>query len=239
MACPEQVKERIKHFVSRDAMNIDGLGEAIITQLLEQRLISTPADLYSLNPEDLLPLDGFGPKAASNLLSSLETSKTCGLATFIYALGIPHVGKVTAKTLADHFGSLEALGQCSIDVLENIPSIGAIVATSLVDAFENPSFQDLLNALIQAGIQPSTPTLPTGHLSGKTFLITGTLPESRRSLEEKIIAAGGKISSSVSKTLDFLVVGENPGSKLSKADGLIKKGHELKCISYQDLNIML
>ncbi len=239
MACPEQVKERIKHFVSRDAMNIDGLGEAIIAQLLEQRLISTPADLYSLHPEDLLPLDGFGPKAASNLLTSLETSKTCSLATFIYALGIPHIGKVTAKTLADHFGSLEALRQCSIDVLENIPSVGAVVATSLVDAFENPSFQDLLNALIQAGIQPSTPTLPTGHLSGKTFLITGTLPESRRSLEEKIIAAGGKISSSVSKTLDFLVVGENPGSKLSKADGLIKKGHELKCISYQDLNIML
>ncbi len=229
--CSAQVKENIKHFVSRNAMNIDGLGNAIIDQLLEKKLIGDIADLYALRYEDLLSLDGFAEKSADNLITSIEKSKQCSLGTFLFALGIQYVGRVSAQIIADNF-DLDALRKATLSELNHLHGIGDKLAESIVNTFDNSVFLNVLDKLITFGVCPGVQDKIQGKLTGQSFLITGTLPESRNKIEELIRFHGGDVKSSVSKTLSVLVVGEAAGSKVDKAEGLNAKGAHIKLLNY-------
>jgi len=221
--CPAQLKASIKHFASRRAMDIDGLGEKLIDQLLEKDLIKDVADLYRLSLEQLAGLERMGPKSAQNLIDALEKSKHTTLARFLYALGIREVGEVTAQILAEHFRSLERLCRASEEELEQIPSIGPIVAKHIVAFFRQPHNLEVIERLCRAGIhweQPEETSIPR-PLAGKTFVFTGALSSmSREEAKERVEAMGGRVTNSVSKTTDVVVVGENPGSKFDKAKKL-------------------
>jgi len=221
--CPAQLKASIKHFASRRAMDIDGLGEKLIDQLLAKGLIRDVADLYRLTQEQLAGLERMGPKSSQNLIEALEKSKDTTLARFLYALGIREVGEVTAQILAEHFQTLERLMQANEEDLEEIPSIGPIVARHIVTFFRQPHNLEVIERLRQAGIhwqQPQESTTPR-PLEGKTFVFTGTLTSMSRDMaKEKVGTLGGKVTGNVSQKTDYLVVGENPGSKLDKAEKL-------------------
>jgi DNA ligase (NAD+) len=219
-ACPAQAREALIHFVSKGAMNIDGLGEKIVLQLMDKGLVKEPVDLYDLKFDDLLQLDKFAEKSATNLLNAIKASKNTTLAKFIYALGIRHVGEHMAEVLSDHFGSLEALAKADEETLLNIAEIGPQIAESVIAYFQDPENQKHLKRLLKAGIQFAAQrrTRERGPLAGQTFVLTGTLQNMERAeAKDYIQKAGGKIASAVSKNTNYLVVGADPGSKLQKA----------------------
>lgn len=222
--CPAQRKQAITHFASRRAMDIEGLGDKLVDQLVEANLVHTLADIYQLDLNTLSNLERMGEKSARNLLDALESSKKTTLARFIYALGMRNVGEATGKDLAKHFGSLDALMQADTEKLLEVNDVGPVVAESITNFFSETHNQSVIKALIDAGIRwPETEgkQQSSGKLSGKTFVLTGTLPTmSRDSAKELIEAAGGKVSGSVSKKTDYVVAGTEAGSKLDKAQEL-------------------
>ncbi|MEG1867855.1 MAG: NAD-dependent DNA ligase LigA [Clostridiales bacterium] len=225
--CPGRIKENIKHFVSKNAMDIDGLGAAIVETLLAQSLIKNVADIYELKKEDIIPLEKMGEKSADNLINAIENSKQAGFARLLFALGIPHVGVVTAGNLAEHFGSMDKL-LSDIDNNEDslwlgdIAEIGKIIADSLYQYLTLKENRNLIVKLAANGVDMNVKNLVVdASLMGKTFLFTGTLPTLKRPEAEAMVKArGGKILSGVSKNLNYLVAGEKPGSKLKKAQSL-------------------
>jgi len=221
IACPAQVHRRIAHFASRTAMDIEGLGESWIQALIENKLVSDYGDLYFLQKKDLLKLERMGEKSAQNLLDAIEASKTRPLDRLIFALGIRHVGTNVAEILADHFGSIEKLKNASEEELSRIEGIGPIIAESVVQFFSQPQNLQVLEKLKKAGVQMEearTPVSREGIFAGKTFVLTGALTRfTREAATELIESEGGHVASSVSSKTDYVLVGENPGSKYRKA----------------------
>ena len=222
--CPAQRKQAITHFASRRAMDIEGLGDKLVDQLVEANLVHTLADIYKLDLSTLSNLERMANKSAQNILNALETSKNTTLARFIYALGMRNVGEATAKDLAKHFGSLNALMKADTEQLLEVNDVGPVVAESITNFFSEAHNQTVIAELIAAGIQwPESEgkQAARGNLLGKTLVLTGTLPTmSRDSAKELIEAAGGKVSGSVSKKTDYVVAGAEAGSKLDKAQEL-------------------
>ena len=220
--CPAQQLRSIIHFVSRPAMNIDGLGSAIIEQLLDEKLINDCADLYFLKYEDLVNLERFAEKSAQNLIDSINASKNNGLDKVLSALGIRLIGNRAAQILADHFGNIDALMKATKDELSDIPEIGEKMAESLVEYFTQQKSLDIIEKLKSAGVRLDYEAVRLGDsLTGKTVVLTGTLPTLKRSEAKTMIEQhGGKVSGSVSKKTDFVVAGEDAGSKLDKANQL-------------------
>jgi len=219
--CPAQRKRALEHFASRRAMDIEGLGTKLIDQLVDKGLVRDPADLYSLTREQLIGLERMGPKSADNLLAQLEKSKSTSLPRFLYALGIHDVGEVTAQTLAEHFGSLEALMSASEEELMAVPDVGPAVATSIRQFFAQKHNRDVIRRLREAGVHwpDITPKKPEElPLAGKTFVLTGALSSmTRDEAREKLRQLGARVSGSVSRKTDYVVVGEDPGSKAERA----------------------
>jgi DNA ligase (NAD+) len=224
LVCPAQRKQALLHFASRRAIDIEGLGDKLVDQLVDRGLVHTPADVYGLSLETLAGLERMAEKSAANLLAAVETSKATTLARFIFALGIRNVGEATAKDLAQHFGSLDRLIAATEDDLRTVRDVGPIVAQSILQFFAEPHNLDVVNKLRAAGVHwPESQGLqqPAGILNGKTLVLTGTLPTlTRDAAKEKIEAAGGKVAGSVSKKTDYVVAGEEAGSKLAKAQEL-------------------
>ncbi len=220
--CTEQVVDRLTHFASRDAMNIEGIRDQISEQLHRDLGIFEPSELYTLKKEDLLKLDKFKEKKAENILNSLEKSKNVKLSNFIYAIGIPNVGVKTAKDLAKYFGTLENLQKATFDELFLIRDIGEIVAKSIIDFFKDDFNNKMINDLLKIGISiAETQKAIGGIFDGKTFVLTGTLSAYTRQQATEIIEQnGGSVSSSVSKNTSYVLAGENAGSKLEKAKKL-------------------
>lgn len=220
-ACPAQLVRNLEHFVSRNAMDIAGLGIRIVEQLVEAGLVQDVADLYTLRKEDLLRLEGFAEKKAQNLLDAIQASKSRPLARLINALGIRGVGEVTAAELARRYTDLDALSKATLEDLMQIEGIGPNIAQAILDWFARPGNRRVLEKLKAAGVWPraETPTqAAAAPLAGLTFVITGTLSGfSREEAKAFIEAHGGKVTDSVSRNTNYLVVGENPGSKLQKA----------------------
>ena len=218
-ACPAQVLEHLRLFVA--AFDIEGLGYATLNQLIERGMVRDPSDLFHLTREQLLTLDGFANKSAQNLLDRIEAGKATTLMRLLVALGIPHVGWTTATILADRFESLNRLQEASIDDLRGVGGVGPIVAQDVHEYFARPESRQLIERLLAAGVTVSAPERHEGPLTGKTFVLTGTLAAlTRGEAEERIKALGGAIGSSVTKKTDYLVVGADPGSKLEKAQKL-------------------
>jgi len=224
LQCPAQVKERLRYYAHRNAMDIDGLGPALIDQLVDEGLVRDFGDLYHLTLDQLVGLERMAERSAENLLRSIEESKGRPLARLIAALAIQHVGTTVAELLARRFYSLDELASASREELEEIEGIGPVMAESIAAFFENPRNRKVIGKLKEAGVNTRAQewAVPGGpDLSGLTFVITGTLEGfSRTEAEEAVRARGGKASSSVSKNTDYVVVGENPGSKADKARSL-------------------
>lgn len=226
-ACPEQVKGRLEHFASRRALNIDGLGEKLVEQLVAAKLVRTPSDLYQLDEESLVALERMGKKSAQNLLAAIEASKTMPLARVIHALGIPNVGEHVAKVLAARFADLEVIAAMPAEKLEEINEVGPIIAAGLLEFFADPENATEVRALQAAGMRfreeaSQAPAPPTdGPLSGKTVVVTGTLEQmTRDEAHETIERLGGKVGKSVSGKTSLLVCGAKAGSKRKKAEDL-------------------
>jgi DNA ligase (NAD+) len=221
--CEAQRKNSIKHFNSRRAMDVDGMGDKLVDQLVDKGLIHDAADMYSLSKDQLAGLERMADKSAQNILDALEKSKSTTLAHFIYALGIRDVGEATAQALASHFGDLDALIKADEEALQDIPDVGPVVANSIVKFFHQHHNRDVIHKLIKAGVhwpkikRAKTKELP---LQGKTFVITGTLSMKRDKLKDRLQSLGAKVTGSVSKSTDYVVVGEDPGSKFEKAKQL-------------------
>ncbi len=220
--CRPQAVARIAHFASREAMDIEGLSEKTAEQLYDQAGIRETADLYRLTPMDFLMLDGFKEKKAANLSDALEKSKHCDLDAFLFALGIPNVGRKTARDLAQAFGTLENLKKATAEQLTALPDIGDIVAGSVTEYFSFPENIRMIDAMLEAGVKPrEMEHAGEGVFSGMSIVVTGTLPTlSRKQAEDLIRSRGGNASGSVSKKTAFVVVGEDAGSKLTKAQNL-------------------
>jgi DNA ligase (NAD+) len=220
--CFARQRRSFYHFVSKKAFDIDGLGPKIIDRLLDEGFISDFADIFELKEGDLLVLDRFAEKSVANLISSINQKKNIGLAKFIYALGIRNVGEETATDLARHFNSIEKLKNATLQDFESILHIGPIVAVSIHEWFSSKENHNLLDKLVKVGIKIVNVTRKTqGALSGKTFIFTGSLDTIERELaKEKVRDLGGQVTESVSKNIDFLVAGKDPGSKLAKAQKL-------------------
>ncbi|MDV6341620.1 NAD-dependent DNA ligase LigA [Nitrosomonas sp. Is24] len=222
--CPAQRKQAILHFASRRALDIEGLGDKLVDQMVDNAIIRTPADLYKLGLTALASLERMAEKSAGNILRAIEKSKHTTLARFIYALGIRNVGEATAKDLAKYLGSLDRLIAADSERLQQIPDIGPVVAQSIVDFFAEAHNREVIEQLRACGVHweenegKSAQNGLAAPLSGKTFVLTGTLPTmSREEAKEKIEALGGKVSGSVSKKTDYVVAGADPGSKYDKA----------------------
>jgi DNA ligase (NAD+) len=223
LKCAAQRKGGLLHFVSRRAMDIEGLGEQLVEQLVDRGLVTTPADFYKLGLVALSELERMAEKSAQNVLDALAVSKSTTLPRFIYALGIRHVGESTAKTLARHFGTLDALIAASEEEMLAVEDVGPVVAQSILSFLHDPLNRELIAQLRAAGIHwdESVVERLSQHLSGKTFVLTGTLPNLKRDEAQAMIeAAGGKVSGSVSKKTSYVVAGEEAGSKLAKAEEL-------------------
>ncbi|TXK95544.1 DNA ligase (NAD(+)) LigA [Methylococcaceae bacterium HT1] len=222
--CAAQRKEAIKYFASRKAMNIDGLGVKVVEQLVDEHLINNPADLFTLNTEQLVPLERMAAKKAENLINAIDQCKQTTLAKFILALGIREVGDATAKNLAEHFLTLDAIQNADIEALEQVDDVGEIVAKHVVTFFRQVHNQEVIQALIATGIYWPEIQAKESHelpLAGKTYVLTGTLTKMDRN-EAKLAlqALGAKVSGSVSKKTDYVVAGESAGSNLTKAQDL-------------------
>ena len=221
-SCRPQAVARLSHFASRDAMNITGFSEKTADLLYDQLHVRDAADLYRLTAEQLQALDGFQDKRAQNLMDALEESKHCPLSRFLLAIGIPNIGSKTARDLSAAFGTLTAVRSAKMDQLLAIDDVGEIVAQSVIDFFSFPENNRMVDALLAAGVSPQAEAKSSeGPFSGMTMVVTGTLPTlSRHEAEDFIREHGGKAASSVSKKTSYVVVGENAGSKLSKAQSL-------------------
>ncbi len=225
-ACPEQLVRNIEHFVSRGAMDIVGLGIKIVEQLVTEKLVKDVADLYSLNKGDLMEMEGFAEKKADNLLQAIDASKSQPLSRLITALGIRGVGEVMSTDLTNHYHDLDQLSRANMDELQEIEGIGPNVAASITDWFLRPANLKVLSKLKQSKVWPTAGTrlgseIPPQPFSGYTFVVTGTLPTlSRDGVKDFILSRGGKLTGSVSNNTTYLVLGENPGSKFSKAEAL-------------------
>ena len=223
-SCPAQWKERLRYFASRNAMQIEGLGEALIDQLIGQGLVSTYGDLYRLKENQLVALDRMGKKSAQNLLAQIDVSRQRGLGRLLNALSIRHVGRNVALLLAKKFGSISALGRCSVEELAEVDEIGEIIARSVHDFLHSPHGEKIIADLAAVGVDlevESTGTSQGASLSGKTFVVTGSLEQyTRDEIHDLIAQHGGRATSSVSKKTDFLVAGQSAGSKLQKAEQL-------------------
>ena len=219
IACPAQIKEHIKHFVSRGAMDIEGLGDKIVKQLLSNGLISDPADIYGLTKEQLLSLERMGSKSADNLLSAIKLSQSPTIDKFIFALGIRHVGEHIAKILADRFGNIEDLVSATETDLLAVRDIGPEVAASIIKFCHEPANLKVLDKLREADVRPqAVAVLAKAPLAGKSFVFTGTMSRiSRNDAKNIVLSLGGVVNSSLTKTTDYLVAAEAPGSKLNKA----------------------
>jgi len=223
--CPAQRKQALLHFASRRALDIEGLGDKLVEQLVDHQLVNTPADIYRLDLPTLANLERMAEKSASNILAAIEHSKHTTLARFIYALGIRNVGEATAKDLARQFGNLEALLAADAEQLLAVPDVGPIVAQSITEFFAEPHNREVIAALRAAGVtwpeaQARQASMQTA-LSGKTFVLTGTLPNmTREDAKARIEELGGKVAGSVSKKTDYVVAGSDAGSKLAKAQEL-------------------
>lgn len=223
LICPAQRKQAITHFASRRAMDIEGLGEKLVDQLVERNLVHHLDDVYRLNLPMLAGLDRMAEKSAQNVLSAIEKSKTTTLPRFIYALGIRNVGEATAKDLAQHFGSLEALMQASVESLMQVHDVGPVVAEATFQFFDEPHNREVIAAMRAQGVQWAdiAKTSTSTAFAGKTFVLTGTLPTLKRDQAQAMIeAAGGKVSGSVSAKTSYVVAGAEAGSKLEKAQQL-------------------
>jgi len=219
-ACPAQLKEHLHHFASRDAMDIDGLGPSLIEQLVDKQLVSNAADLYFLEDEQIAGLERMGSRSASNLINAIAKSKNNSLARLIFALGIRHIGIRAAVILAEYYGSIDALIEVRTEDLQTIHEIGPKVAQSIVQFFQQEGNIRILDRLEEAGIRMREEKAYSSDLplSGKTFVLTGTLQDmTRNDASDAIKKAGGKVSSSVSSNTDYVVVGESPGSKYDRA----------------------
>jgi len=218
--CAAQRKEAIRHFASRRALDIEGLGEKLVDQLVEQGLVNDVADLYELKLEQLAALERMGAKSAENLLNALNKSKDTSLARFLYALGIRDVGEATAQALAQYFGALDAITAADVDTLQAVPDIGPVVAQQIAAFFHERHNREVIDKLQAAGVRwPQVESRAlSSPLSGKTFVLTGTLAAmTRDEAKRRLQALGAKITGSVSAKTDFVVAGEEPGSKLDKA----------------------
>ncbi len=225
LSCPAQVKERLRHFASRLAMDIEGMGPAVIEQLVDKKLVKGPADLYALTQDQLEQLDRMGKKSAANLVDAIASSKSRPLSRLLNGLGIRHVGEHTGEVLAQHYGSMERLMDAPASELTDIHEIGDVVAASVHDFFQTHENRALIAKLRAFGLKMSEDTRGGNDgprpFEGKTFVVTGTLQKySRDAIHERIKALGGKASSSISAATDFLVAGEKAGSKLNKAQQL-------------------
>lgn len=222
LVCPAQLMESVRHFASRKAMNIEGLGTKWIEQLVEHDLVNSVADLFSLRFEDLIKLDRMGEKSANNLIAAIEASKKTTFAKFLYALGIREVGEATAIVLADHFETLDKLMVADEASLLALSDVGPIVAGHIVSFFSEKSNQITIQALLDSGIEweCAKKAYSEGRLQGKTYVITGTLSISREEIKQQLQALGAKVSESVSAKTDGVIVGDKPGSKLAKAQKL-------------------
>lgn len=222
LSCSAQLKGNILHFCKRTAMDIDGMGDKIVEQIVDSGIVSCLEDLYKLTAQDLQDLDRMGEKTATKLIANIEKSKQPELSRFIYALGIRFVGESTSKDLAKQFKSIENLMKAQTSDYLSIPDVGPVIAESLSQAFSNEKFKQTVKALLEAGITPQNPQQPTGDkLTGKTIVITGSFEGySREDLKEMVLQNGGKPSDSVSKKTSYVLVGENAGTKETKAKEL-------------------
>lgn len=227
LVCPAQRKEKLRHFASRRAMDIEGLGAKIVEQLVEQgidgREIHDPADIYKLDADDLARLERMGEKSAANLVAAIERSKKTTLPRFLFALGIPEVGEVTAEGLAQHFGDLDTIAAAGVEELEAVPDVGPVVAQHVHEFFRQRENMKVIEALRDFGV--TWPVVDTRSeataLANKTFVLTGALETmTRDEARDRILAAGGKVTGSVSGKTDYVVAGKDPGSKLRKAEEL-------------------
>jgi DNA ligase (NAD+) len=222
-ACPAKRRESILHFAGRHAMNIDGLGDKIVDQLVDKGLVKDVADLYALKEDEVAGLERMAEKSAQNLLEEIEASKKNSLARLIYALGIQFVGERTGQLLAEHFSSLEELAAAKEEQLEEVPEVGPKVAASIVEFFSEPANRQLIKKLNKAGVHPTAEKrkVKSDKFAGKSFVFTGGLANrSREEAGETVQQHGGKVSGSVSKKTDYVVVGTDPGSKYEKAKEL-------------------
>ncbi len=223
-ACPAVVREALRHFCGRRAMNIEGLGEKLVDQLVTAGLLGDVASIYDLKASDLVELERWGEKSAANLIEEIDRSKSNDASRLLFALGIRHVGEKAAKTLIGHFGSIDALADASEEQLQAVDEVGPNTAAALRAWFAHPRHRDLIENLRRHGVRfdgQMRERAPEGALSGKTVVITGTLSGiSREEAAERLAAAGAKVAGSVSKKTDYVVVGESAGSKLEKAKAL-------------------
>jgi DNA ligase (NAD+) len=218
-SCSAQIKARIKHFASKGAFDIDGMGDKLVDQLVEKGLLTSFADLFKLDEGTLAGLERMGDKSAENLINAIEASKRISFARFLYALGIRHAGEHVAVLLAENFGSLKELASCSQQELTEIEGLGPVVAESVAGFFRQENNKRAIQSILDSGVQiVFEARKKTGPYEGKTFVLTGTLGDmTRRQAKEMITAAGGRVSGSVSRSTDFVVAGESPGTKLTRA----------------------
>lgn len=220
--CPAQLLRNLIHFASRDAMDIDGMGPAVLTMLVDRGIIKSQADIYSLKPEDISSAERMGEKSAANLMASIEKSKKAGLSRLLFALGIRNIGQKAADALAQNFGTMDAVMTASSEDISAIDGFGDVMAKSLIEYFSLPQSKKLIEKLKEHGVlMEAEKKVISDRLHGFTFVLTGTLPTmSRDEASAIIIASGGKVASSVSKKTDYVLAGEKAGSKLNKAESL-------------------
>ncbi|MCP4684899.1 MAG: NAD-dependent DNA ligase LigA [bacterium] len=236
VACPAQVEAGLFHFASKGGFDIDGLGDKLARQLIDNKLVSDPADLFFLSKDDLLPLDLMAEKRAHNLIEAIDRSRKADLPRIVYALGIIGVGETAARLLAEHFGRWQALVAASIEEMENIAGVGPVIARNIAEFLANDGNRKMLDKMRKGGVlfPDYKSAAASGGLSGKTFVITGTLSKPRNHFKNLILERGGKVTGSVSKATDYLLCGADAGSKRAKAD---KLGVEI--ISEEELQALL
>ena len=244
LSCKPQLVSRMVHYASREAMDIEGFSEKTAEQLFEELDLRDIADLYEVRYEDLIDLPRFADKKTKNLLEAIENSKDCKLDAFIFALGIPNVGRKTAMDLANHYKSFDAVREAEFEELITIPDIGEVVAQSIIDFFKDKEIKKSIERLLSEGVNPKyeEKKKQESPFLGKTVVVTGTLENyGRKEIKELLVELGAKVTDSVSKNTDFLLVGESAGSKLDKAKGIIESGAEtdLRIISEAEFEAMI
>ena len=244
LSCKPQLVSRMVHYASREAMDIEGFSEKTAEQLFEELDLRDIADLYEVRYEDLIDLPRFADKKTKNLLEAIENSKDCKLDAFIFALGIPNVGRKTAMDLANHYKSFDAVREAEFEELITIPDIGEVVAQSIIDFFKDKEIKKSIERLLSEGVNPKyeEKKKQESPFLGKTVVVTGTLENyGRKEIKELLLELGAKVTDSVSKNTDFLLVGESAGSKLDKAKGIIESGAEtdLRIISEAEFEAMI